>query len=312
MTKPSKVKRQEENRNSKAEAAKADETASHAVTDPGKPQGNSPATGSFRKVLCSPPTLIALAALLVSGYTCWRDNQRYNETTKPLAQSEQAERSLDALDSAITSYQALLKSSDNVSGVIGDLPAAIDKALSLKAQASVELALENYSLVLRYTGEGSEDIKAAIASEAETDVGSAGNITITATGGSLDAQGWAEVSSENGTTATTKEGKPLDSISWTVYVDMRPVPSNAVRVLELDAQPSGATFSQPITITFHYLASSVPQWYLEEDLVIEAWNDTNNKWESLHSSVDTSAHAIKTSAVSRLTTFAVLAISPGS
>jgi hypothetical protein len=278
----------------------------------GKGKWKEKAIHNLPTIIAGIAAFIALGSLLVSVLTCHRDDQRYNETTKPLAQSQEALNSMQGFDGLINNCRAMLESSDNNSGVIGDLSGAIKKAESLQIEASIAYNLKKYSDVLDCITEGTEGIQAVIGPEAPVDLKSSSNVTVTAIGGTLDFQGWATVSAENGTTATTKEGQPLDMIEFSVHVDMQPVPSNAIRVLEFDVQPSGATFSQPITITFHYLPSNVPYWYLEKDLVIASWNDTSTEWDIVPSVVDTSVHAITTSAVSRLTTFVVLAIPPGS
>ncbi|GAH67054.1 unnamed protein product, partial [marine sediment metagenome] len=88
-----------------------------------------------------------------------------------------------------------------------------------------------------------------------------------------------ELSIDEYTKGLTKNGEPLSEISI-LEMEEPPVPPENCDIIGLtyDLGPDGATFDPPITITFTYDESLIPDGVAEEDLVIVIWDETAGEW----------------------------------
>ena len=72
-----------------------------------------------------------------------------------------------------------------------------------------------------------------------------------------------------------------------------PISSKAIGLI-YDIQPSGATFDPPVTLTFRYTASEIPQGVSEKNLIVATWDGSINKWVELESIVQPESTTIST------------------
>ena len=84
-----------------------------------------------------------------------------------------------------------------------------------------------------------------------------------------------------------------------------PEESNVVGLV-YDIEPDGATFDPPISLTFEYSASEIPDGVAEENLVLAYWDNTAKEWVELEGTVDPANNTI-TAQISHFTDFATLA-----
>jgi len=113
-----------------------------------------------------------------------------------------------------------------------------------------------------------------------------------------------------GTKGLTKEGKPLSEIRIIEMeeADVAPPPEEGHIIgLTYDIGPDGATFSEPITITFNYNPDELPNGVNEEDLVIAIWDEDTGEWVELPSVVDTVNNTV-TATVDHFTAFAIVVL----
>jgi len=151
----------------------------------------------------------------------------------------------------------------------------------------------------------------------------AGQLGVTNVSGSVDANGVftrsvtaksannkVSVKINQGTKGLTKEGRRITEISITpmAAADV-PAPPEDGHVIGLtyDFGPDGATFDEPITISFEYDPDNLPEGVSEEDLVVAVWDEDAGEWVELPSVVDTENHIV-TATVDHFTTFAVVVL----
>lgn len=109
------------------------------------------------------------------------------------------------------------------------------------------------------------------------------------------------------TKALNRLGDPLNSILISGTKSPPTSPLNAIFVgLVYDLKPDGATFDPPITITFSYDQSDIPEGVDEENLVIAYWNGTN--WVNLEGpfTIDVENNTISTP-ISHFSKFTIIA-----
>jgi len=88
----------------------------------------------------------------------------------------------------------------------------------------------------------------------------------------------------------------------------RPVSPGNTEVIGLvyDIYPDGAVFDPPIIITFKYDDSVIPRGVAEKNLIISTWNEIDDKWVGLSSTIDPASNTISTE-VSHLSLYTVMA-----
>lgn len=96
------------------------------------------------------------------------------------------------------------------------------------------------------------------------------------------------------TIGKTEEGAPISRISVTPVAAPPAPPAGASALgLTYELGPSGATFSPPITLTFAYDPTKIPEGGSEKDLVIYRWDEATSKWVELKDCVvDTVANTV--------------------
>lgn len=132
------------------------------------------------------------------------------------------------------------------------------------------------------------------------------------------ADGLLQLTIPEGTVGLTEEGEPLSQISI-IPVEYPPPPPEDCNVIGLvyDLGPVGATFDPPITVTFTYDESLIPEGVAEENLVIAMWYAASEQWYAASEqwiplegcSIDPETNAIS-GPVSRFTEFTILACIP--
>ena len=132
------------------------------------------------------------------------------------------------------------------------------------------------------------------------------------------ADGLLQLTIPEGTVGLTEGGEPLSQISI-IPVEYPPPPPEDCNVIGLvyDLGPVGATFDPPITVTFTYDESLIPEGVAEENLVIVMWYAASEQWYAASGqwiplegcSIDPETNAIS-GLVSRFTEFTILACIP--
>jgi hypothetical protein len=114
------------------------------------------------------------------------------------------------------------------------------------------------------------------------------------------------------TTALTSDKRPVQAIDVNTLGN-HPVTADNQFVIgsALDLQPSGATFSPPITIGISYDPSKLTNGLTDGDLAIGYFDTAQGKWMMLDSTVDAQSHVV-IAKTSHFTTFAVLNKPPAS
>lgn len=113
---------------------------------------------------------------------------------------------------------------------------------------------------------------------------------------------------DQGTTGLTATGQPLSQLIIFPLSFPPDPPENASTIgLAYDFRPDGATFDQPVTITFTYNPNSIPPGVNEEYLSIAFYDDINGEWVVLDNIVvDPLTHTI-TGQTTHFTPFTVIA-----
>jgi hypothetical protein len=121
--------------------------------------------------------------------------------------------------------------------------------------------------------------------------------------------GNVQLNIDGGTTGLTATGQPLANLMiLTLNFPPDPPEQSSIIGLTYDFRPDGATFDQPVTITFTYDPNSIPAGVNEEDLSIAFYDDINGEWVVLQNIVvDPSTHTI-TGETTHFTAFAVLSL----
>ena len=109
------------------------------------------------------------------------------------------------------------------------------------------------------------------------------------------------------TIGKNRAGSLLTSISIKEKKDPPDPPeeSNVVGLV-YDLGPNGATFDPPITLTFKYSKSKIPEGVAEENLVVAYWDGEAEEWVELEGTVDSNANTI-IAEISHFTDFTILA-----
>jgi hypothetical protein len=110
----------------------------------------------------------------------------------------------------------------------------------------------------------------------------------------------------DGTVSLDKQGNPITDLEFSINTNPPTLPDGNIIGQVYDLEPSGATFDTPITLTWSYQSSYVPEGIDEMDLYVAYYSDDTGEWTALESDVDPLEDIITVS-VAHLTTFAVLA-----
>jgi len=132
-----------------------------------------------------------------------------------------------------------------------------------------------------------------------------GVFTEDVTAESEDGKCWVTI--DESTTGLTEDGMPLSEICIILMEEPPPLPDCANIIgLVYDLAPDGAIFDPAITLCFTYNPALIPEGVAEENLVIALWDEADDEWVSLDSTVYPATNTICAS-VSHFTPFAVLA-----
>ena len=114
---------------------------------------------------------------------------------------------------------------------------------------------------------------------------------------------------DEGTKALSKFGEPLSGIIIKDVADPPDPPADEALVgLVYELGPAGTTFDPPITLTFNYDQSDIPQGISETDLVLTIWDEDAGEWVELEDyTVDPETNTIS-AAISHFSMYAILAI----
>lgn len=110
----------------------------------------------------------------------------------------------------------------------------------------------------------------------------------------------------DGTLSLDKQGNPITDLELSIDTNPPTLPNGNIIGQAYDLEPNGATFDPPITLTWSYQFSYVPEGIDEMDLYVGYYSDDTGEWIALESDVDPLEDIITVS-VTHLTTFAVLA-----
>ena len=112
---------------------------------------------------------------------------------------------------------------------------------------------------------------------------------------------------DEGTEGLTNDGEPLDEITI-IEMEEPPDPPEDSNVIGLvyNFEPDGATFDPPITLTFTYNESLIPEGVAEENLVVAFWDEEAGEWVELEGTVDPETNTVRAK-VSHFTAFTILA-----
>ena len=152
-----------------------------------------------------------------------------------------------------------------------------------------------------------------VASVETVQAGSIASVTGTVGGlaGVQSQDGNAIASVAAGTTARTRDGLPLTTITVTPMANppAPPVGSNIVGIV-YEFGPSEATFNPPITLTLRYDPNKIPSSVPETSLVMAFYNPISGQWIPLANCVVNSGTHTVSAPVSHFTTFAVIPSAP--
>ena len=109
------------------------------------------------------------------------------------------------------------------------------------------------------------------------------------------------------TTGLQSNGRPLNYIKITKSTAPPAAPADGAKVSYVyDLEPDGTTFDPPVNLTIKYDEDNIPEGIVENNLVIAIWDETDEEWVALDSTVDSGDNTI-TAPVGHFTNFAVLA-----
>ncbi|MFC1950557.1 hypothetical protein ACFLWD_02705 [Chloroflexota bacterium] len=118
--------------------------------------------------------------------------------------------------------------------------------------------------------------------------------------------GKCELNIGEDTTGFTEDGESLSELNIVEKVNPPTPPADASIIgLVYNLGPNGATFNPPITLTFTYDESLIPEDVAEEDLIIALWDEETEEWVNLACVVDPETNTI-TAEISHFTPFTVL------
>ena len=108
-----------------------------------------------------------------------------------------------------------------------------------------------------------------------------------------------------GTIVLDKNGNPLLTLTVDVDPNPCPAPEGAYVILPYNFGPAGATFTPPITLTWHYDQADIPAGVAEKNLIVAYCDKNTGQWVPVPSAVDVNTNTM-TATVSHFTTFAMI------
>ena len=120
--------------------------------------------------------------------------------------------------------------------------------------------------------------------------------------------GWkAKLEITSGTQAVTEDGQPLQQISIQPNLEPpTPPPGDIIIGSAIDLEPSGATFSLPLSVTFEYDPDLLSKDINESEMLLAYFDTQLQEWCKCDYTVDTANHSI-IGHISHFTTFSILA-----
>ncbi len=109
----------------------------------------------------------------------------------------------------------------------------------------------------------------------------------------------------NGTVALDAADEPLTNVGFTANENPQSPEEANIIGQAYNLEPEGATFEPPVTLTWKYLATDIPEGASEEALFIAYYDDDAGEWIALDSNVDLLENIIRV-LIEHLTTFAIL------
>jgi len=108
-------------------------------------------------------------------------------------------------------------------------------------------------------------------------------------------------------TALDGEGNPLTDVEF-VAIESAPDPPEDASIIGLPYQlrPDGATFDPPVTLTWSYDPTDIPDGIAEEELVIAHYDEGAGEWQELEFEVDPESDTLS-AYIDHFSTFAVIA-----
>jgi len=189
------------------------------------------------------PKLIAVIALGVSICALISDNINYAQLTKPHTDFEEACTKLDMLANKTRRFKELVDlesfgySTRKMDNAIKDAELLISRAQTALIKGDVTTAM----LAIEQATEGIDDCITPSPTPIKP-----GEVSITVS----PFKGFVTIINDPDTTAITKEGKPISTITITYDEPPPKALERYVNVLSVDIGPSGVIFSQPITLEF--------------------------------------------------------------
>jgi hypothetical protein len=104
--------------------------------------------------------------------------------------------------------------------------------------------------------------------------------------------------------ALSSDGTPVTNILINP-ASITSLPSGFTVISGVEFNPSGATFSPPITVTFSYYSSSLPKGVKDSSLVLKYYNTSSGQWEPCDFSVNAQDHTVVAS-ISHFSTYAIM------
>lgn len=109
----------------------------------------------------------------------------------------------------------------------------------------------------------------------------------------------------------TVGGQQIYDISVTPITNPPPAPQNSSIIgMTYNFEPSGVTFDSPITLTFRYSDSDIPNGVDESNLIVACYDESAGKWVSLEGCIVDSVTNTITVPVSHFSRYAILAQLP--
>ena len=102
----------------------------------------------------------------------------------------------------------------------------------------------------------------------------------------VSEDGIIELFVPDGTVSLDKQGNPITSLELSIDTNPPVLPDGSIIGQIYDLHPDGATFDPPITLTWSYQPSHVPEGIDEMDLYVAYYSDDTGEWIALESNID--------------------------